>query len=138
MNKITLNLGGQDREFHFGMGAIGDLLESENIQIGEIQIKLVENYFKWTPLIMYYCLAFPYKRINETVPFDAYEVAEWIDEEISFETKETLVPNKDTGIFEKTNIPIQTVVLRFFEAFWNSMNKNVPEQKEVKKKVTKK
>ena len=116
MKQITLALGGQDRTFYFGLGFLGNLLEKENIGINEIDEKLINNPFKWMPLIMYYSLVFGYTRKNEFAPFDAFDVAEWIDE---------------VGIDN-------TVIVDFFKAFRQSLTKDVPENKEVKKKVTKK
>lgn len=116
MKQITLNLGGEERTFYFGLGFLGNLLEKENIGINEIDEKLVNNPFKWMPLIMYYSLVFGYTRKNEFAPFDAFDVAEWIDE---------------IGIDDST-------IVDFFNAFRQSLVKNVPLTKEVKKKVVKK
>ena len=116
MKSITLNLGGEDRVFYFGLGFLGNLLEKENISINEIDEKLVNNPFKWMPLIMYYSLAFGFTRKNENPLIDAFDVAEWIDE---------------VGMDS-------TVIIDFFTAFRNSLTKDVPKQPEVKKKITKK
>lgn len=116
MKQIELELGGEKRMFYFGLGFLGNLLEKENVGINEIDEKLINNPFKWMPLIMYYSLAFGYTKRNEFVPFDAFDVTEWIDE---------------IGIDD-------TVVVDFFTAFRQSLVKDVPVTKEVKKKVTKK
>lgn len=116
MKQIELNLGGEKRTFYFGLGFLGNLLEKENIGINEIDEKLINNPFKWMPLVMYYSLAWGYTRRNEFIPFDTFDVTEWIDE---------------IGIDD-------TVIIDFFTAFRQSLTKDVPENKEVKKKVTKK
>ena len=116
MKSITLNIGKEDRVFHFGLGFIGNLLETENIAMTEIDAKLAENPFKWIPLIMYHSCAFGFKRKNEPVLFDAFDVAEWIDE---------------VGMDSEA-------VTGFFKAFNESLTKNVPEDKSPKKKVMKK
>jgi hypothetical protein len=116
MKQITLNIGGQDRVFYFGLGFLGNLLESENIAMNEIDAKLAENPFKWIPLIMFYSCAFGFKRKNENPLFDAFDVADWIDE---------------VGMDSE-------VVTSFFKAFTQSLVKDVPQEKNVKKKVTKK
>jgi len=46
MNKITLNLGGKDRDFHFGIGFIGLFLEKSGIAMSDIDEKIKENPFK--------------------------------------------------------------------------------------------
>jgi hypothetical protein len=117
MNKITLNLGGKDREFHFGIGFIGLFLEKSGIQMAEIDTKIKENPFKLIPEMMYYSTLFADKRNNKEVDYDAYDMAEWIDEADGINGKE---------------------VIEFTTAFFQSLVKDVPTQPEVKKKVTKK
>ncbi len=112
MKQITLNIGGEDRVFYFGLGFLGNLLESENIAMNEIDAKLAENPFKWIPLIMFYSCAYGFKRKGEYAPFDAFSVSDWIDE---------------VGMDSE-------VVTDFFKAFTQSLTKDVPQDK---KKVTK-
>ena len=116
MKSITLNIGGEDRVFYFGLGFLGNLLESENIAMNEIDAKLAENPFKWIPLIMFYSCAFGFKHKGENPLFDAFDVADWIDE---------------VGMDSE-------VVTSFFKAFTQSLTKDVPEDKSKKKIVTKK
>lgn len=117
MKSITLNIGGQARIFYFGLGFLGNLLESENIQFHEIDEKIKENPFKWLPLIMYYSVAFGYVRENAEVPFKPFDISDWVDE---------------LGVESQ-------VVKDFFAAFRQSLVKDVPQQpEESKKKVTKK
>jgi hypothetical protein len=116
MKQITLTIGEKERVFYFGLGFLGNLLESENIAMNEIDAKLAENPFKWIPLIMFYSCAFGFKRRNEFPDFDAFDVAEWIDE---------------VGMDSE-------IVTSFFQAFTQSLTKDVPEDKSKKKIVTKK
>jgi hypothetical protein len=116
MKQITLNIGGEDRIFYFGLGFLGNLLESENIEMSEIDDALAKNPFKWIPLIMFYSCAYGFNRKNEFPLFDSADVADWID---------------DIGMNSE-------VVKAFFKAFTDSLTKDVPQQKEVKKKVVKK
>ena len=115
MKQITLHIGRQDRIFYFGLGFLGNLLEKENIEMNEIDAKIAQNPFKWIPLIMFYSAAYGFTRRNEFADFDAFDVAEWIDE-VGMENE---------------------VVISFFTAFRNSLVKDVPEDKS-KKKVIKK
>lgn len=138
MKSITLNIGGEDRVFYFGLGFLGNLLETENILFEEIGDKLLKNSYKWMPLVMYHSLAWGYIRKGEPVLFDAFDVADWIDELEDFEDVEVVLKINEDGTKETTTVKLQKVVRAFFKAFWDSQNKNVPEQKEVKKKVTKK
>jgi len=116
MKQIKLNFGNEERTFYFGLGFLGNLLEKEDIGINEIDEKLINNPFKWMPLIMYYSLVFGYTRKNENAPFDSFDVADWIDE---------------IGMDD-------TVIVDFFTAFRQSLVKDVPQDKDVKKKATKK
>lgn len=117
MKQIELELGGEKRMFYFGLGFLGNLLEKENISISEIDEKIANNPFKWMPLIMYYSASFGYTRKNEEVPFSVFDISDWVDA---------------TGIEG-------TVVKSFFDAFRQSLVKDVPvvDEKD-KKKATKK
>lgn len=112
MNKINLNIGGEYRVFHFGLGFLGNLLESENISMTEIDAKLAENPFKWIPLIMYHSCAFAFKRKGEPVLFDAFDISDWIDEAGGMGSE---------------------VVTDFFKAFNASLTKDVPQSDDKKK-----
>jgi len=117
MKKITLFLGGQNRDFHFGIGFIGMFLEKNNIKISDVMEFLQSNPFKAVPELMYCSILFNYQRNGLTVDFDAWDVAEWIDEAGGINGAE---------------------VEQFSNAFLQSMTKDVPQSIEVKKKVTKK
>lgn len=115
MKKINLQIGGEYRDFFFGLGFLGNLLEKENINMSDIDAELTNNPFKWIPRIMYHSCAFGFIRKGEFIPFDAFDVAEWIDE---------------VGMQSE-------VVTSFFTEFNQSLTKDVPEDK-TKKKVTRK
>lgn len=117
MKQIILNIGGQDRTFYFGLGFLGNLIEKSGVGMNEIDTKIAENPFKWIPEIMFHSLSFGFIRKNEPFDFDAFDIAEWIDND---------------GGFECENVKA------FFDAFTQSLIKDVPAQPEVKKKVTKK
>lgn len=115
MKLITLNIGCEDRVFYFGLGFLGNLLETEKLQMNEIDFKIAENPFKWIPLIMFHSCAYGFKRKNENPPFDAFDVADWIDE---------------CGMDSD-------VVKNFFKGFTQSLIKDVPEDKSKKKATIK-
>lgn len=112
MNKITLNLGGQDRVFYFGLGFLGSMLENENISITDFDQLKLSNPFRYYHLLMYHSLAWGYIRVNEEVPFTKLDVVNWIDEE-------------------------NDVIEKFEKALTQSLVKDVPVT-DIKKKVTKK
>jgi hypothetical protein len=115
MKKITLLLGGQNRDFHFGIGFLGMFLEKNNIKISEVMDFIKDNPFKAVPELMYCSLLFNYQRSGLQVDFDSWDVAEWIDEAGGINGPE---------------------VEQFSNAFLQSMVKDVPTTPDVKKKVT--
>lgn len=117
MKSIILNIGGQERTFYFGLGFLGNLIEKSGVGMNEIDTKIAENPFKWIPEIMYHSLAFGFIRKNETLTFDVFDMAEWIDED---------------GGFDCDSVKL------FFEAFKQSLIKDVPIQNDSKKKAVKK
>jgi len=116
MKQITLNIGGLDRVFYFGLGFLGNLLEQSGVGMHEIDTKIQENPFKWMPEIMYHSVSYGYLKNNEIVPFTKFDLSEWIDDDGGMDSK---------------------VVTDFFTAFRQSLVKDVPIV-ETKKKVTKK
>lgn len=137
MKQITLNIGGQDRVFYFGLGFLGNLLETENIEFHEIDEKIKSNPFKWMSLIMYHSLAYGYIRENKDVVFSKFDVSDWIDDCEEYETIEVEIFNQETFITDKIKQQIKAPVNKFFTAFRQSLVKNVPVDTS-KKKVTKK
>jgi len=118
MKKINLSIGGKYRDFYFGLGFLGILLEKTGVKMHEIDAQIQDNPFKWMPEIMYYSLAYGHIRLGETPDFNALAVSDWIDDEGGLDSKN---------------------VIAFFTAFRQSLTKDVPEQpKETKKKVTEK
>lgn len=119
MKKINLFIGEQYRDFYFGLGFLGNLIEKSGLSMVDLDAKIQENPFKYVPEIMYHSLAYGYIRKGENPDFDAYDVSDWID---------------DNGGFESETI------IAFFTAFRQSLVKDVPEQKqeETKKKLVKK
>jgi len=115
MNLVRLNIGGKTREFHFGLGFIGKMLEETNTNMVDFDRLKIENPFKWIPLMMYHSLVYACNRKGEDVDFDAFDVSEWIDEA--------------GGIGSQ-------VVVDFSTAFFQSLTKDVPKAEEDKKKVT--
>lgn len=114
MKQITLNIGGKDRVFYFGLGFLGRLLDETQTNMQDFDRLRMENPFKWIPLMMFHSCAYGYIRENKTPDFELQDVINWID---------------DTDV---------STLQSFNTAFVNSLIKDVPTQPEVKKKVTKK
>jgi hypothetical protein len=105
MKKIVLNIGGKDREFHFGIGFMGLFLEISGLKITELS-KIDENPFKYDPILIYSSAVFALQRKGETADFSQYDVIDWIDESDG------------------------TAVQKFKESFVQSVTKDVPQQPE--------
>jgi hypothetical protein len=116
MKQITLNIGGEDRVFYFGLGFLGNLLESENLSIDEIGYKCIGNPYKWNTLIMFYSLEYGYIRKGETPNFTKHDVTEWLE---------------DAGGFNSE------VFKSWEKAFTQSLTKDVPQEKSKKKATIK-
>lgn len=111
MKQITLNIGGEDRVFYFGLGFLGRLLDETNTSMSDFDRLRTENPFKWIPLMMFHSCSYGYIRENKEPDFVLQDVINWIDE---------------------TDVE---VLKSFNTAFASSLTKDVPTQPETKKKV---
>lgn len=114
MKKINLHIGGQYRDFYFGLGFLGRLLDETNTDMSEFDRLRAANPFKWVPLMMFHSCSYGYIREGKEPDFTLQDVINWIDE-------------TDVATLQSFNT-----------AFVNSLIKDVPTQPEVKKKVNKK
>jgi len=114
MKKINLFIGGKYRDFYFGLGFLGRLLDETNTDMSDFDRLRVANPFKWLPLMMFHSCSYGYVREGKEPDFVLQDVINWIDE-------------TDVSTLQSFNT-----------AFINSLIKDVPTQPEVKKKVTKK
>lgn len=53
MDRITIEVDGTPRPFHFGVGFVGAILDTMNIGFDEFQIKVAQNPFSMVPLMMH-------------------------------------------------------------------------------------
>jgi len=114
MKKINLFIGGKYRDFYFGLGFLGRLLDETNTDMSDFDRLRVANPFKWLPLMMFHSCSYGYVREGKEPDFVLQDVINWIDE-------------TDVSTLQSFNT-----------AFVNSLIKDVPTQPETKKKVTKK
>jgi hypothetical protein len=73
MNKVKL----LDKEFHFGIGFLNELLDGTGLQLEELSS---QNDAVLVPKMMYYSLAYSYKRNGQEIDFTMFDVNDWIDE----------------------------------------------------------
>jgi hypothetical protein len=111
MNKKVL-LG---REFHFGIGFLNELIDGTGKGLEIIGNEVVNNPASMVPKMMFYSLAYSYKRSQKEIDFTIDDIFDWIDEN----------GGMNNGFFND-----------FLVAFQESMYKDVPVDNS-KKKVTK-
>ena len=114
MKQITLNIGGKDRVFYFGLGFLGRLLDETNTNMTDFDKLRMENPFKWIPLMMFHSCAYGYIREGKEPDFVLQDVINWIDD-------------VDVDVLHKFNT-----------GFVESLIKDVPIQNNSKKKVVNK
>lgn len=112
MKKTNLFIGGQYRDFYFGLGFLGRLLDETNTDMSDLDRLRTANPFKWLPLMMFHSCAYGYIREGKEHDFVLQDVINWIDE-------------VDVEILKQFNT-----------AFIASLTKDVPMQPDTKKKVT--
>lgn len=84
IKNITINLGGKDRIFHFGLMFIGNTLESLDLDYNELIQKTAKNITKYVPILMYESLKSSYYMNDEKVDFTQKDVLEWLEEKEMF------------------------------------------------------
>lgn len=73
MNKVVL----LDKEFHFGIGFLNELLDGTGLKLDELTTQADAVLI---PKMVYYSLAYSYKRKAQEIDFTMYDVNDWIDE----------------------------------------------------------
>jgi len=105
MNEYKLTFGGEDVNFKFGLGFLGEVLAIMKCDVSELMNQLKDNPFKVVPILM-----------TESAKYYALRNKE--DKEYSEDYFVDLLDN-DEASFEKMG--------KFVTAFSQSMTKNVPE-----------
>ena len=110
---ITLEYGGKNLKFSFGLGFLGELLEVTGLDIDAVVLKLKQNPFRMIPLMMYYSTFWAYRLEDKELDFTLVEFINWVD--------------KDGGVStDKTQ--------KFLDSFTESLNKDVPKEKPTARK----
>ena len=112
MNKITIELNGKKLGFHFGLGFMGELLESLDCSIDELMKGIQKNPFKFIPKLMFEAHVYDCLRNETENKYTLYTLTDLIDEE--------------GGVMSNN-------VSKFLQAFTDSITKNVPKEKPVKR-----
>jgi len=115
MKKINLNLNGKNLGFHFGLGFMGELLDTLDCSIEQLMEGVQKNPFKYVPRLMLEAHKYDCFRKGEESKYDFVTFIDLLDEQ--------------GGVMSEN-------VSKFLQAFTDSITKNIP--KEPLKKVGKK
>lgn len=66
-----------DKEFHFGIGFLNELLDGTGLRLDELGTQADAVLI---PKMIYYSLAYSYKRSSKEIDFTMYDINDWIDE----------------------------------------------------------
>jgi len=114
IDRVKIKLDNTEFEFHFGLGFLGELLETLDMSIDEAMQFLDKNPFKAIPIVMHASAKYGAERKGQEFKLTKFDIVDKID--------------KDGGIGCDG-------VAKFLNAFTKSMTKDVPPVKEEKSKV---
>ncbi len=107
MKKIKLKLNNKEIGFHFGLGFMGELLESLDCSIEELMSGIQKNPFKFIPKVMFESHKYDCVRVNKENEYSQHSFTDLIDD--------------DGGVMSES-------VATFLESFTKSMTKDVPKE----------
>ena len=116
MKSIKLKISDKEIEFHFGLGFLGELLDTLDLSIEELMNGIQKNPFKFLPKVMHGAASYAAQRKGEELGMELYELIDLIDD--------------DGGVASDNTA-------KFLQAFTASMTKDVPEEPKTPKKVGK-
>ena len=106
---MKLQINNKELEFSFGLGFLGELLESTGKSMDEILTAMDKNPYRFIPLAMFHSTKYAYKRKGKDIDFDFYQFTDWIEQ--------------DGGLTDTNKSAI-----KFIEEFTNSLFKDVPQE----------
>ncbi len=107
MKHIKLKLNNKELGFHFGLGFMGELLESLDCGIDELMQGVQKNPFKFIPRLMFGAHNYDCIRNDKENEFTLHTFTDLIDD--------------DGGVVSEN-------VSKFLDAFTKSMTKDVPKE----------
>ena len=107
MKSIKIKLSNKEIGFHFGLGFMGELLDSLNCSIEELMEGIQKNPFKFIPKVMFEAYNYNCIRADKESEYSLYSFTDLIDD--------------DGGVMSES-------VATFLEAFTKSMTKDVPKE----------
>ncbi|QDZ63750.1 MULTISPECIES: hypothetical protein [Elizabethkingia] len=85
-----MNLGGQEREGHLGLGFLGRVEDKENMSINELFESFQKKPLSILPTLMYHSLAYAEERKGNELGFTKYDIIDWIDQDGGLSSQETI------------------------------------------------
>ena len=79
--KLTLEMGGQPRTFHFGTGFLGNCLETLGVSFQELFEKMQSNPYKIVPVMMFESYKFNLWMEDKEPDCTQKDFIRWISEE---------------------------------------------------------
>ncbi len=80
MNSITIEIGGRPRLISFGLKAIGEIIDHDDMGFVGLGHKMKNNPLVTTPLIIYYGAKNGVERNGALVDFTLGDVCDWIED----------------------------------------------------------
>lgn len=111
MIKIKLTVHKKEIDFIFGLGFMGEVLETLDLSIDEVVKKLERNPFLMVPTLMFISAKSAKEETGDEIDFTPKELINWIDE--------------SGGLGQDS-------VVTFLNTFTKSLVKDVPKEKETK------
>lgn len=90
IRNIKLKLGGEQRDFSFGIIFLGEVLERLDIDYNTMLNRISKNPFKYSPILMFESLKNTYKKTDKDIDFTENELVEWLEKEDNLGVDEML------------------------------------------------
>lgn len=79
--QIEIDLGGKKRKFTFGILFLGNVLERKEFDdFDDLMQKVMTNYIKYTPILMFESLVNTANKYGKDVDFTERDILNWLDD----------------------------------------------------------
>ncbi len=107
MKSIKLVIAKKEIDFHFGLGFLGELFDKEDTSLEQLIKDIEKNIVKHLPPVMLQSAKYAALRKGEKFDLSLFDIIDLIDDDGGLQSKATL---------------------EFYNAFIQSLTKNVPEE----------
>ena len=110
LDKVRIEFGGEIREFAFGIGFIGGIIDALDCNVGEIEAKIVKNPWRTWTKIMHESLKWHYEMEDELCPFKYPDIVRWVELSGGISSENVIkfisAMNESMGKFQKNKKPL--------------------------------